>query len=85
MAQVAEVQRVKRKIEEAFKRSALVDSSNVTVEATGGTVILRGRVRSWAEREEAQRAAYRAPGVTSVDNRITVDPTLTLHDAGAAA
>ena len=69
-----EASEVKRKIEDAFKRSALIDAGNVTVEATGGAVILRGRVRSWAEREEAQRAAYRAPGVTSVDNRITVDP-----------
>jgi osmotically-inducible protein OsmY len=80
-----EASEVKRKIEDAFKRSATVDANNVTVEANGGTVILRGRVRSWAEREEAQRAAYRAPGVTSVDNRITVDPTLVQRDTRAAA
>ena len=76
---------VKRRIEDAFKRSALVDASNVTVEAAGGKVILRGRVRSWAEREEAERAAYLAPGVVSVDNRIVVDASLTHSALDAAA
>jgi osmotically-inducible protein OsmY len=67
---------IKRKIEDAFKRSAEVDANNVTVEASGGTVILRGKVRSWAERQEAERTAYSAPGVTKVDNRIAIDPSL---------
>jgi osmotically-inducible protein OsmY len=65
---------IKQKIEEAFRRSALVDANRITVETHGGEVVLRGTVRSWAEREEAERAAWLAPGVTRVDNRIAVGP-----------
>ena len=63
---------VKRKIEEALKRQAELEADQITVEANGGEVILRGKVHSWAERQQAERAAWQAPGVTKVDNRITV-------------
>jgi osmotically-inducible protein OsmY len=65
---------VKDKIEAAFKRNAEIDARRVNVEAHDGKVILHGSVRSWMEREEAQHAAWAAPGVTTVENHITVTP-----------
>jgi osmotically-inducible protein OsmY len=63
---------VRTKIENALKRSAQLDAGRITVEAHGGEIVLRGSVRSWAERDEAERAAWLAPGVTEVENRISV-------------
>jgi osmotically-inducible protein OsmY len=63
---------VKAAIESALKRSAEIDANQIKVETEGDKVILRGSVRSWFEREEAERAAWRAPGVQSVDNRLSV-------------
>ena len=65
---------LKRKIQEAFKRNAEVDANRITVEANGSEVVLKGSVRSWIEREEAERVAWSAPGVTMVDDRIVVSP-----------
>jgi osmotically-inducible protein OsmY len=64
---------IKRRIEEALRRAAELDASRISVEANGSEMILRGTVRSWAERELAEQAAWRAPGVTNVDNRLRIE------------
>lgn len=63
---------LKRKIEEALVRSAKTDAEHITVDVEGTKAILRGTVRSWAEKEEAERAAWMAPGITEVDNRLVI-------------
>jgi osmotically-inducible protein OsmY len=67
-------QEIQRQIEEAFKRNAEIDAKRITVETDDGEVVLKGTVRSWAEREEAERIAWSAPGVRNVDNRIVISP-----------
>ena len=63
---------LKDKIEKALLRTAQADARGITVDVDGDAVILKGTVRSWAEREEAEHEAWAAPGVASVDNRITI-------------
>lgn len=65
-------EQLRRQIEEALVRSAETDAENINVAVDGDTVILTGRVRSWVERQEAERVAWSAPGVAAVDNRIVV-------------
>ena len=65
---------VKHKIEEALKRNAEVDAGASPSAASDGKVTLRGNVRSWMEKDEAETAAWAAPGVTQVSNQIAVVP-----------
>lgn len=65
---------VKGKIENALKRSAEVDARRINVAVSNDRVVLSGNVHSWFERDEARRAAWSAPGVRAVDDRIAVVP-----------
>lgn len=63
---------VKDKIQKAFQRSATVDASNISVDVNGSLVTLKGTVHSWSERDDAENAAWAAPGVSKVNDQITV-------------
>jgi osmotically-inducible protein OsmY len=67
---------VKERIKEAIQRAAQLDAEHITVEVEGNKAILRGTVRSYAEWRDAERAARNAPGITDVDNRLTIDPNV---------
>ena len=63
---------VKTKIENALRRATEVEAKHINVEVNGDKVILRGHVRSWAERSDAERAAWAAPGVGQVEDNLTI-------------
>jgi osmotically-inducible protein OsmY len=63
---------LKTKIQQALVRNVETDAQRITVDVDGSKVTLKGTVRSWAEKQDAERAAWAAPGVASVDNRIGI-------------
>lgn len=63
---------VKHRIEAALRRSAEIDARGIQVKAEDSRIILRGMVRTWAEREDAEQAAWGAPGVVSVQDELVV-------------
>jgi osmotically-inducible protein OsmY len=69
----ASPQELQQKIENALVRNAETDAQRITIDVDGSKVILRGTVRSWMEKREAERIAWSSPGVTSVDNRIQIE------------
>lgn len=74
LANAAPAGEVRQKIVDALRRSAEVEGEAIVVESHNGRVGLKGTVSSLHEREEAERAAWRAPGVTEVENHLTVAP-----------
>jgi osmotically-inducible protein OsmY len=64
---------IKEKIQKALQRSADLEASRITVQTEGGRVVLSGKVRAWYERDLAERAAWSAPGVTEVQDRLTIE------------
>lgn len=64
---------VEADIQSAFKRSAMLDAKHIHVQISGNKVILGGKVRNYTEIEEAERVAWSEPGVTEVDNHLTVN------------
>ncbi|HWG77898.1 MAG TPA: BON domain-containing protein [Steroidobacteraceae bacterium] len=70
----ASVGEVKDKIEDAFRRQARLDANNISVTANGGTVTLEGTVQTWGERQAAESAAWQAPGVSQVIDKVVVRP-----------
>ncbi len=64
---------IQQKISSAFHRNATLDAARISVDVTGSKAILRGKVRSFAEKEDAERTAWLAPGISSVESKLEVE------------
>jgi osmotically-inducible protein OsmY len=73
VASAVRASEVKEKIQQALERNADIEAARITVHTEGGKVILSGKVRAWYERDIAERAAWSAPGVTEVQDRLTIE------------
>lgn len=67
---------IKKKISFAFHRNASIDADRIEVVSEGNKIVLKGKVRSWAEKKDAETAAWLAPGISNVDSKLEVDPTV---------
>jgi osmotically-inducible protein OsmY len=70
---------IKNKINAAFQRSATVDANKITITADGSKVTLSGKVRSFVEKRDAERAAWAAPGVAQLENKIEIDSEIYVY------
>jgi osmotically-inducible protein OsmY len=73
VASAVHASEIRQKIQKALQRSAEVEASRITVQTEGGRVVLSGKVRAWYERDIAERAAWSAPGVTEVQDQLTIE------------
>nr|KPN28522.1 ornithine aminotransferase [Rhizobium brockwellii] len=64
---------VKKRIEDAFQRDAALEADSIRIDVQGRNVTLSGKVKTWSERQAAERAAWSAPGISTLDDRLTVE------------
>ncbi|HJS54962.1 MAG TPA: BON domain-containing protein [Chitinophagaceae bacterium] len=71
---------IQQRIRDAFQRSATIDAGKITAEVLGSKVILRGLVRSFAEKEDAKAAVWNAPGISTVEDKLEIEESEYVYD-----